>query len=168
MIKKLSIKLSAIAAMADDRLIGKNNRLPWHLPADFKHFKSLTTGHIVIMGRRTYESIGKPLPNRTNIVITRNTSFEAPGCIIMNSIDDAIQFAAQGTETEIFILGGEAIYKACIPYLDRIYLTLVHHHFEGDAYFPILDASVWVETKREDHSADEHNPYAYSFTMLER
>jgi len=161
--------LSAIVAMSDNRVIGKNNQLPWHLPADLKHFKTLTTGHAIIMGRKTYESIGKALPNRLNIILTRNTLFHAPGCHITASLNEAIQLAHAHHTGEIFIIGGVDIYTQCLPQIQRLYLTLIHHTVEdGDAYFPLLDNKAWQETSRTDHNADENNAYAYSFICLER
>ena len=160
--------ISAVAAMAENRTIGKNNQLLWHLPADFKHFKTKTTGHPIIMGRHTYESIGKPLPHRANIVITRDQSFKAEGCFVFSSLPDAIQCATSFATQEIFIIGGGQIYQLALPYIHRIYLTLVHHSFDGDTFFPLLNANEWREIKRESYQADLHHRYAYSFLTLER
>lgn len=160
--------ISAIVAMAKNRVIGKNNQLPWHLPADLKHFKLITTGHPILMGRKTYESIGKPLPNRTNIVLTRDKSYHAPGCLVVNSLDEAIKFAESEENKEIFIIGGAEIYRQLLGAIERIYLTVVQHEFEGDAYFPELDQKEWKEIEREEHGADEKNEYGYSFIILER
>lgn len=157
--------LSAIVAMSTNRVIGNQNKLPWHLPADLKHFKALTTGHTIIMGRKTHESIGKPLPNRANIVLTRDPHYKAPGCEVVTSIDDAL--AAHAQETEIFIIGGAEIYKQLLPATHRLYLTLIHHEFAGDAHFPSLEKT-WQETTREDHPADTDNAYAFSFITLEQ
>jgi dihydrofolate reductase len=168
MIKPEQPIISAIVAMGENRVIGKNNQLPWRLPADLKRFKSLTTGHPILMGRKTYESIGKPLPNRTNIIISRNAGFEAPGCIVVSTFDDALLAAGRGESKEIFIIGGAEIYKQLLPRTERLYLTIVHHSFEGDAYFTEFDKSDWREVKREDCEADAENPYAYSFLVLER
>lgn len=160
--------LSAIVAMAENRVIGKNNQLPWHLPADLKHFKAITTGNPILMGRKTYESIGKPLPNRTNIIITRDTNFTAPGCFVVNSIEKAITLASEQGSKEIFIIGGAEVYRQLLPHIERIYLTLVHSNIDGDTYFPELDPNVWHELNRETHAADEANGYAYSFIELGR
>lgn len=158
--------LSAIAAMSENRVIGIENQLPWHLPADLKHFKTLTTGHPILMGRKTYESIGRPLPNRTNIIITRNADFTAPGCVVVTSIEDAITRAAEENAQEIFIIGGAEVYKQLLPHVQRIYLTIVHEQFAGDAFFPELDLKEWKEVERETHAADENNAYSYSFITL--
>lgn len=160
--------LSAIAAMSENRVIGIDNQLPWHLPADLKHFKTLTTGHPILMGRKTYESIGRPLPNRTNIIITRNADFTAPGCVVVTSIDHAMTHAAKENVQEIFIIGGAEVYKQLLPHVQCIYLTIVHEQFEGDAFFPELDVKEWKETARETHAADENNEYSYSFITLSR
>jgi dihydrofolate reductase len=157
--------VSAIVAMAENRVIGKNNQLPWHLPADLKHFKELTTGHSIIMGRKTYESIGKPLPNRENIILTRDKNYQAEGCKVVHAIEEAIKLAAHNKE--LFIIGGAEIYQQAMPYIHRIYLTVVHHYFEGDTYFPALN-NEWREISNERHEADEKNDYAFSFVVLER
>lgn len=160
--------LSAILAMDENRLIGKNNQLPWHLPADLKHFKTLTLGKPILMGRKTYESIGKPLPKRINIVMTRDENFTAPGCIVVHSIQDALQFAAAEQAPEIVVIGGAHIYQQLLPFTQRIYMTIVHHQFEGDTYFPELDRQAWKEIECSHHAADAENHYAYSFLTLER
>jgi len=159
-------RLSAIVAMAENRVIGKNNQLPWHLPADLQHFKTLTTGHPIIMGRKTHESIGKPLPHRTNIIITRDPTYRANGCLIATSFEAALQHAT--ATDEIFVIGGAEIYRHTLPYLQRIYLTIIHHAFEGDSFFPEFNSTEWKETARDYHAADEKNAYAYSFITLER
>jgi len=161
--------ISAIVAMSKNRSIGKNNRLLWHLPADLRHFKQLTTGHPILMGRKTYESIGKPLPNRQNIIITRDLGFTAPGCDVTHSLDEAINVAAKNNDqAEIFVIGGAEIYRQSLPHIQRIYLTIVHEQFEGDVFFPALNANEWQEISREDHQADEKNAYAYSFVIIEK
>lgn len=160
--------ISAIVAMSENRVIGRQNQLPWHLPADLKHFKTITTGHPIIMGRKTYESIGKPLPNRTNIIISRDASYQAEGCIVTSSIHDAINAAGLGHANEIFIIGGAEIFKTALPLISRIYLTIVHHQVLGDVYFPELDNHVWQESMREPHMKDENNAYDYTFMTLER
>lgn len=160
--------ISAIAAMDENRVIGYSNQLPWYLPADLAHFKQLTLGHPVLMGRKTYLSIGKPLPQRTNIILSHNPAFKAEGCIVITSMDSAIQHAVHKKSKELFIIGGADIYKNFLPLVQRIYLTIIHHSFQGDAYFPELNAHEWREAGRSDHEADEKNPYAYSFLKLER
>lgn len=160
--------LSAIVAMAENRIIGKDNKLPWHLPADLKHFKTITTGHPILMGRKTYESIGRPLPNRTNIIMTRDASYQAAGCIVVTSIEDALKQAAAHDAGEIFVIGGAEIYKQLMPHIQRIYLTIVHQPFDGDVYFPELDMKKWEKVVDEKHAADEQNAYAYEFITLEK
>ncbi len=152
--------------MAENRVIGVNNTLPWRLPADLKHFRQLTTGHAVIMGRRNYESIGKPLPNRTNIVVTQNPHYQAPGCIVVHSIDEALRRAAN--DPEIFIIGGAKIYEQTLDRANRLYLTLVHATVSGDTYFPEFNRAQWIEREKEWHEADEKNSYAYSFITFDR
>ncbi len=159
--------LSAIAAMAEDRVIGKDNQMPWHLPADLKHFKAITTGHPVLMGRKTYESIGKPLPNRTNIILTRDTTYSAPDCLVVTSAESALNMAHEQEMNEIFVIGGAEIYRQLMPKIQRLYLTLIHHKFAGDTFFPEL-AGEWREISRENHSADDKNAYDYSFVVMER
>lgn len=160
--------ISAIVAMAENRVIGNNNQLPWRLPADLKHFKAITTGHPILMGRKTYESIGKPLPNRLNIILTHQASFQATGCLIATSLDDVISYVQKENIQEIFIIGGAEIYRQFLPRVERLYLTIVHHSFDGDAYFPQLDMNEWIQKSCETHGADQDNPYAYSFLLLEK
>jgi len=152
--------------MAENRVIGIHNTLPWRLPADLRHFRQLTTGHHVIMGRRNYESIGKPLPDRHNIVLTRNPSYHAPGCQVKNSLGEALQDIQN--DPEIFIIGGAEIYRQALALADRIYLTLVHAEINGDTFFPDFDMRDWKETIRTRHEADEKNPYACSFVIYDR
>lgn len=152
--------------MAENRVIGVDNTLPWRLPADLKHFRQLTSGHHVILGRRNYESIGKPLPDRTNIVITRNLNYCAPGCLIVHSLEEA--FAAVQNDLEIFVIGGAEIYRQALARADRLYLTRVHAHIRGDIFFPEFDNAQWQEISREAHPADEKNPHAYTFFIYDR
>jgi dihydrofolate reductase len=159
-------RISLIAAMSENRVIGINNKLPWHLPADLRHFRRLTTGHPVIMGRRNYESIGKPLPNRTNIVVTRNPDYRAAGCLVTHSLDDAMNSA--GNDSEIFIIGGAEIYRQAFDRANRIFITLIHARIEGDTYFPEFEGPPWREISRERHERDENNPYSFSFLIYER
>ena len=160
--------ISAIAAMSINRVIGKDNQLPWHLPADLKHFKNLTTGHPILMGRKTYESIGKPLPNRTNLIMSQNSDFQAAGCITVQSIQEVLAQPAVINSEELFIIGGAHIYQLWLAEITRIYLTLVKETFDGDAFFPELNSNDWREIAREQHQADEQNIYAYDFIQLER
>jgi dihydrofolate reductase len=158
--------LSAICAMSENRVIGRQNQLPWRLPADLKHFKKITTGHPIILGRKTYESIGRALPDRCNVVITRDADFQAPGCVVVNSIETAL--LAVDYSEQAFVIGGALLYQQLLPKVQRLYLTEIHHFFDGDAYFPELDMSEWREIERESHTADAKNAYAYSFVVLER
>ncbi|QLH42162.1 MAG: dihydrofolate reductase [Coxiellaceae bacterium] len=160
------MNISIIVAMANNQVIGRNNQLPWHMPADLKHFKALTTGKPIIMGRKTYESIGRPLPNRRNIVITRQTDWQAAGCEVVHSLQAALMLVKDCAE--VMIIGGGIIFQEALPIANRLYLTLIHHDFVGDAYFPALNSDEWHETDRIDSAADDANPYAYSFITLER
>lgn len=158
--------ISLIWAMADNRVIGIENRLPWKLPADMKWFRENTLGKPIIMGRLTFESFGaKPLPGRRNIIISRNSSYTADGIEVCTSIEEALQ-ATQDSE-EIMIIGGMSLYKQSLPFADRLYMTLVHADVEGDAWFPELDLSQWKCIEQHDFDADEKNPLAYSFSILE-
>lgn len=158
--------ISLICAASQNGVIGVNDRLPWRLPADLKRFKSLTMNHPVLMGRKTYESIGKPLAGRTNVVITRQKDFKAPGCRVASSLQEAIQLCPN--QEEVFVIGGASIYNEALPLADRIYLTRIHQDFQGDTPMFNLDKSVWQEIAREDHPADPDNPHPYSFLTLER
>jgi len=157
--------ISIIVAIAQNHAIGKDNKLLWYLPNDLKHFKTITSGHTVIMGRKTYDSVGKPLPNRRNIVITRQ-QITIAGCEVVNSLEHAL--ALCNTEEEVFIVGGAEIYRQAMVLTNRIYLTIVHKSFDGDTYFPEIQENIWVETEREDHQPDEKNKIPYSFITLER
>lgn len=160
------MRISLIAAMTDQGIIGRNNQLPWHLPADLKHLKQLSLGKTIVMGRKTFESIGKPLPQRTHIIISRNADFQVPGCQVVDSISAAIK-AAEACE-ELMIFGGEKIFEAFLPLADTLYLTLIHANLTGDTYFPSWDRAQWQEISRTDHAADAQNPYDYSFVTLAR
>jgi len=157
--------ISIIAAMDENRLIGSNNDLPWHLPADLQRVKKLTTGHSIILGRKNYESIGRPLPNRKNIVVSRNPDFDAPGCIVVDSIENALDAADQG---DTFIFGGAGIYQQMLGMAERMYLTIIHSSFEGDTWFPDYDPDSWEEIDRQDYAADEKNRFDYSFVTLKK
>ena len=156
-----------MAAIAANNALGKDNQLIWHLPADLKRFKKTTLNHAVIVGRKTYESLGKPLPNRTNIVITRDKNYQVEGCVIVNSLKEALKAALKVDENP-FILGGAEIYKQAMPFADKLDITFVHHQFEADVFFPEIDKTIWKETWREDFKADEKNKYDYSFVTFER
>ncbi|WP_309912264.1 dihydrofolate reductase [Arcicella sp. BE51] len=167
-LNQTTLKLSIIVAVAENGVIGHNNQLIWRLPEDLKMFKRLTTGHPVIMGRKTFESIGKPLPNRTSIIITRDQDFQVEGCITVHSLEDAIEAASEIEDNETFIIGGAEIYRLSLPFADKIYLTEVHHAFEGDTFFPSIDKNIWEEVSRIDHETDEKHLYRYSFVELEK
>ncbi|TXD48221.1 dihydrofolate reductase [Polaribacter sp. IC073] len=160
--------ITVIAAIANNNALGKDNDLIWHLPADLKRFKRVTTGHYILMGRNTFESIGKPLPNRTTIIITRNKNYFKDGCLIANSLEAAIELAKE--EKQLFIIGGAQIYKETIAknLADQLDITVVHSEFEADVYFPEIDVKVWKEVAREDFSADEKNKYDYSFISYQK
>ena len=152
--------------MAENRVIGIENQLPWKLPADFKHFKETTLGQTVIMGRKTFESIGKALPDRTNIVITRNKHLFFTGCITVHSLEEAIRKAE--IDKKIFIIGGEEIYKQSMSISDELNLTIVHQSYVGDAYFPKIDLRRWEKVSQEDFQPDEKNKIAYSFILYKK
>lgn len=157
-----------MVARSDNHVIGKDNDLVWHMPADLKYFKETTSGHYVAMGRKTYESVDKPLPNRLNIIITRQDDYYREACIVTHSLEEALALGEENGQREFFILGGAQIYKMALDIADRIYLTEIHGEFEGDTFFPEIDNTVWKEVKREDCEPDEKNPYPYSFVVLER
>lgn len=159
------MKLTAVVAASDNDVIGRGNALPWHLPADLAHFKRLTLGKPVLMGRRTYEAIGRPLPGRRNLVLSRG-GFAAPGVETVASIEAACSLVA--SEPELAIIGGAQLYQQSLPLLHTIHLTRVHCSIEGDAHLPPLPASVWQEASREYRAADERNAYAMSFITLQR
>lgn len=166
------MKLALIWAMSKNRTIGRNNALPWHLPEDLKYFKRVTMGKPIIMGRKTWESIGRPLPGRTNIVITRDMSFHADGVKIVHTLDEALALAEKislidGAE-EAVVIGGAEIYALALPKADRLYMTQVHAEVEGDAHFPPFNLNEWHEAARENQEPSETNPYPYSFIVLER
>jgi dihydrofolate reductase len=153
--------LSIIVAIGENRVIGKNNQLIWHLPADLKRFKQLTMGHAMIMGRKTFESIGKALPGRTTIIITRDKHYSKADCLIADSLSNALELCKD--DNEVFIIGGAQIFEQAIPLTDKIYLTQIHRSFDGDVFFPALDDHQWKVVSKEDHQADEKNKYDYSF-----
>ena len=154
-------QLSLIWAMDENRLIGNNNALPWHLPADLAFFKRTTMEKPIIMGRKTYDAIGRPLPGRQNIIITRDTAYTAKGCDIANSIDEAMSLVPEEVQ-EVMLIGGASLYLQTLAQADALYITQIYHAFSGDTWFPEIDMSQWSETYREDFEADEKNPHAYS------
>lgn len=168
----VEIELAVIVAAAENGIIGRNNALPWHLPEDLRYFKRTTMGKPIVMGRKTYESIGRPLPGRTNIVITRSLGWGAEGVSVVHSLDEALSLAqdvalTEGA-TELMVIGGAEIYDTALPLADRLYLTEVHANVEGDARLPQVDWTAWREVSRERHKASEDNPYDYSFAVFER
>ncbi|MBN2596728.1 dihydrofolate reductase [Labilibaculum sp.] len=155
------MNVSIIVAVSRNQVIGKDNQLIWKLSADLKRFKALTTGHTIIMGRKTFESIGKPLPNRTSVIITRQGDYVAEGCIVVNSLEKALERFSD--QEEVFIIGGGTIYKEALVKANKIYYTKVHKDFEGDTFFPVLDLKEWKSVSREDCLPDEKNEVPYSF-----
>ena len=166
------MKLALILAVADNGVIGRDNALPWKLPEDMRYFKQMTMGKPVIMGRKTFESIGKALPGRTNIVITRNGAFAAEGARCVSSLEEALQVAEQTVSMEpaeeAVVIGGSEIYRVSLPLADRLYITEVHASVEGDAVLPVVQWEDWREVRREHHVAQAPNPYDYSFVFYER
>ena len=152
--------------MAANRVIGIDNKIPWHLSADLKKFKQITMGHPILMGRKTFESIGRPLPGRVNIVITRNKNYHCSGCQLFNKIDSAI--ASCLDHEEIFVIGGSSLYETIMPIADCLYLTLINQSFDGDTLFPEIDLTQWHESEREDITDDPDVSFDYSFIKLER
>jgi dihydrofolate reductase len=157
--------VSQVVAISENHVIGKDNKLLWYLPNDLKHFKEITSGHTVIMGRKTFDSVGKPLPRRRNIIITRQ-AITIEGCEVVNSIEAALALCVD--EEEVFIVGGAEIYKQSMHLTDRIYLTIVHKVYDGDSFFPQINKTEWKEVFREDHQPDEKNLIPYSFITYEK
>ena len=160
------MKISLIVAQAENGVIGFENSMPWHLSADLKRFKKITMGCPILMGRKTYESIGRPLPGRTNLIISRNRNYQQPGCQVFNSLDAAISACRQAAE--IFVIGGSTLYTAILAKVDTIYLTKIHENFKGDTFFPLLETEQWQEIKRQDITDDDSVAFNYSFIQLQR
>lgn len=160
--------ISLIWAMDENRVIGKENQLPWHLPEDLKFFKRTTMGHPIAMGRKTHESIGRPLPGRENIIITRSLDYKSEDCTVLHSIDEFISYSKGLIANEIFVIGGAEVFHSVFPYADKLYITKIHHTFDGDTYFPEIDMSGWRQTFSEPGIKDENNPYDYEFFIFER
>ncbi|MCE2994492.1 MAG: dihydrofolate reductase [Cyclobacteriaceae bacterium] len=163
--------ISLIAARTKNGVIGKNNDLPWHLPDDMKYFMQTTSTHYVVMGRKNYDSIPekfRPLPNRTNIVVTRQVGFTAPKCIVVHSLADAIQLGESNTQHELFIIGGAEIYQLAMPFANRLYLTEIQTELEGDTFFPFFDPKDWKEVSRNHHPADDRHLFAFDFVIYEK
>ncbi|MES2930698.1 MAG: dihydrofolate reductase [Patescibacteria group bacterium] len=159
--------LSLIAAIGKNDELGKDNKLLWDMPADMRHFRETTTGHPVIMGRKTFESIGRPLPNRRNIVITRDDSYSHEGVEVVHSLDEAVAFFAD-SEEEVFCLGGGEIFRQAIDKADRLYITRIESGFDADVFFPTISDDIWKEISREEHASDERNPFPYAFLLYDK
>lgn len=153
--------ITLIAAVAENNALGKNNQLLWHLPDDFKRFKSVTTGHHIIMGRKTFESFPKPLPNRTHVIVTHQKDYQPEGCLVVDSLQKAINVCPIDKET--FVIGGGEIYRQSIDLCDKLDITKVHHIFDADTFFPEIDLTQWKLVSSEFHSKDEKHPFAFSF-----
>lgn len=168
----MACDLCIVVARAENAVIGCNNRLPWRLPKDLQYFKAVTMGHPIIMGRKTYDSIGRPLPGRPNIVVTRQSDWSAEGVIVKHSLDDALAVAGtlctELNVSRIMLIGGANLYEQAFARCKRLYLTEVHARVAGDTYFPDFDRTEWQELARESHQADDSNPYDYSFVVMER
>ena len=163
------MKISIIAAISDNNVIGNKGRIPWHLPEDLKRFKSLTQGHHILMGRITHESIGRPLPGRINLVITKNRRYSChKECQVVDSLTNAIKYAQKAKEKEAYIIGGGGIYKQSLPLTTKMYLTRIRHNFKGDTFFPKLKKSEWIETYKEKHKKDKVNKYESDFIILKK
>ena len=159
--------ISAIVAISRNNVIGRDGHLPWHLSADLKRFKAITTGHSIILGRKNYDDIGRPLPNRTNYVLTRNANFEAPGCTVCNSLAQAVESAQSAGESECFIIGGAAVYREAMPLVKKMYVTRVESDVDGDVFFPEWGEG-WRKVSEESFPADEKNDFPTVFEVWER
>ncbi|MDR9374880.1 MAG: dihydrofolate reductase [Schleiferiaceae bacterium] len=160
------MNLTMIAALAENRVIGKDNQLIWRFPNDLKRFKKLTLGHHVLMGRKTFESVNRPLPGRTNVVITQQKDYQAPGCIVVHTLEEALRKAEN--DPQPFVIGGAKIYELALPYTDSMELTYIHHAYKGDTYFPEWDPQKWQLTAREAHPADEKHPHAFEYRTYQK
>ncbi|MFJ7975387.1 dihydrofolate reductase [Peribacillus sp. JNUCC 23] len=159
--------ISFMFAMDENRIIGKDNTLPWYLPADLQYFKKVTMGHPILMGRKTYESIGKPLPGRENIILTRNADYQQEGITVISDMKEAVAYA-DALDEEVFVIGGAEIFQQLISDCKRLYITQIHHSFEGDTYFPELNMSKWQTVSKTTGIVDEKNKYPHEFIVLER
>lgn len=162
------MRISIIAAMSENGVIGREGRLPWHLSADLKRFKRLTMGHTLVMGRKTWESIGRPLPGRRMVVISRQPGYRAEGVEVVSSLDAALDVASAAGDDEAFVIGGGEIYRLALPYADRVYMTLVLANVEGDAHFPEVDWDHWQRLETESREADAENDHPHVFHVFER
>lgn len=159
------MKISLIVAMAQNRVIGLDGQMPWHLSADLKKFRQITTGYPIIMGRITHEAIGRPLPNRTNLIVTHNKNYQAQGCLVFHDLNAALHHAASLAD-QVFIIGGSTLYEALLPVADTLYLTEIHRDIEGDTYFPAFNRADWQEIERIDIDDDPSVDFSYSFLTL--
>lgn len=162
------MRISLIAAVSSNGVIGRDNDLPWHLSADLKRFKRLTMGHHLLMGRKTFDAIGRPLPGRHMVVLTRGAPPLPAGVVAVTSLAAGLEMARRAADDEIFIAGGEQVYRLALPSADRIYMTRIHHEFDGDAFFPDFDTDDWATVEREEHDGDGVDALAYSFLILDR
>lgn len=160
--------ISFMVAMDENRVIGYKNELPWHLPEDLKHFKRVTMGHPIIMGRKTFESIGRPLPGRENIIISRQEDYKKEGCRVMNSLEEVEELIGKKSADEYFVIGGAEIFKELLPLADRLYITFIHEEFEGDTLFPPFIMNEWELVSTEQGLKNDQNPYDYEFLVYER
>jgi dihydrofolate reductase len=163
--------VSLIAAVSKNNVIGKNNDLPWHLPNDMKYFMQTTKGHCVLMGRKNYESLPekfRPLPNRTNILVTRQANYHAPGCTIFNTIAEGVNYAQEKDETELFVIGGAEIYSGTLPIADKLYITEINANIDGDTFFPQIDKTKWREISRTPNNTDDRHKFAFDFVVYEK
>ena len=160
--------LSLIVAASENNVIGKNGTLPWHLPDDLRHFRSITKGHPVIMGRKTYESIGHALPERTNVVVSRTLQSAPEHCLLARSLEESLQVLHPAVDEEVFVMGGSALFALSLAMADLLYLTRVHAQIDGDAFFPEVDFSVWKEVSSEVHPMDDAHQYPFTFFLYER
>ena len=162
------MRVSAIWAQDRQGVIGSDNQIPWYLPDDLKYFKRCTLGHHIISGRKNFESIGKPLPRRTNIIVTRNPFYAVTGCVVLHSVEEALSFAFANGDDEAFIVGGGEIYRLAMPYVDKLYITDVDAEVEGDVYAPEIDRSSWDKIGQEFHPADDRHKFSFTFRVFER
>ncbi len=160
------MRIVIVVAMSENRAIGKDNQLLWQMPADLQHFKKITMGKPILMGRKTYQSIGRPLPGRTNVIVTRDENFKADGCVVVHSIEAALM--AVEDQEEICVIGGAELFQQMLPLVEKIYLTIVHHEFAADTFFPEINVAEWKEIEKVTHEADEKNKYAYDFLVLQK
>ncbi|KAA0550134.1 dihydrofolate reductase [Bacillus sp. BGMRC 2118] len=159
--------ISFVVAMDNNCVIGEKNELPWHLPADLAYFKKVTMGKPIVMGRKTHESIGRVLPGRENIIITRNEEYQAPGCVVIHHLDEIKKLDQEG-DTELCVIGGAELFRELLPVVDRLYITHIYHEFEGDTFFPYVNLDEWHVVSREQGVKDEKNPYDYEYVVYDR